>query len=189
MGEPLDRFFGESRVLVNLLQFSIFSARPEPLFVYLVREYRNRPTAAGALGLFDQFCAPQAPFRLRAVELLPPRELTLAAAVATIRAAVERSRVPPPPPVAGEDPPRPVRVPIPPAALFLRIEEALLTDPDGELARVAATFRPDQGPFENLPGGKLTPGQRAFVDGVWLKRVRPALLAAGFGRVGSLGQP
>jgi hypothetical protein len=42
--------------------------------------------------------------------------------------------------------------------------------------------------MENLPGGRLSAGQRAFVETVWRPRVRPQLVAAGFWRAANLGQ-
>lgn len=65
----------------------------------------------------------------------------------------------------------------------------MLADPVGPLAVLAASYDPSRGPIGNLPGGRMTPGQRGFVDAVWLRRVRPALVAAGFWRVGTIGQP
>ena len=172
---------------VDLLQFAVVSAQPEPVFACLAREYKFRPTAVGAVTLFDVFCAPGAPFRLRAGERLPPRDLSLGAAVGVVRAALEGAQAPHPPP--GEDPPQPPTVPIPPSHLFAALDDFIRSDPAGPLTVLAATYDPELGPFGNLPGGKMTAGQRAFVDTVWLRRVRPALVAAGFWRVATLGQP
>ncbi len=171
--------------LINLLQFALVSARPEAVFAFLVREYRLRPTAAGALALYDQFCAPAAPARLRADDLLPPRDPALAAAVAPVRAAVGRAAAF----VPTEDDPDPPAVPAPPNYLFDRVAAGVLADPDGPAAATAREFDPDRGPLGSLPGGRMTPGQRAWVETTWLRLVRPALVAAGFWRVATLGQP
>ena len=180
---------GGGKPLADLLQFAIISAQAEPVFVALAREYQFRSTAAGAVALYDVFCTPAAPFRLRADERLPPRDLALAAAVAPVRAALDRAAAPRPEPPPGEDPPPPPVVPIPPRYLFDAVAEFVRADPTGPWATIAAGYDPDAGPFGNLPGRRMTPGQRVFVDTVWMRRVRPALVAAGFWRVASLGQP
>jgi hypothetical protein len=71
--------------------------------------------------------------------------------------------------------------------LFDVVVAFLRAEADGVLQRVARTFDPTLSPAENLPGGKMSQAQRTFVDNVWRPRVRPALVAAGFWRVGTVG--
>jgi hypothetical protein len=171
--------------LIDLLQFALVSARPELVFAFLVREYRTRPTAAGAVALYDQFCAPHAPARVRADDALPPRDPALPAALAPVRAAVERAAAFRPTADVADPPP----VPIPPKYLFDRAAALVLADPDGPAAACGREFDPDLGPLGSLPGGRRTPGQRVWSETNWCKLARPALVAAGFWRVAALGQP
>jgi hypothetical protein len=181
-----------SREFLNFLQFAIVSGQPEPVFIHCVREYRFRPTTVAALGIFDHFCETNALWRLRETQFLPPLELTLANQIRMLREAFIASQQPLPSASLEEDEPSPVLPaanPMPPGNLFRTIETGLLSNSDGFLARLAATYDPALGPFENLPGGKMTSAQRLFVDQYWIRRIRPALVSAGFWRLASLGQP
>jgi hypothetical protein len=151
------------------------------MFVFLTGEFRFRATARGAVALYDQFLAPAAPARVSADDALPPRNPALPATVAPLRAAVNRLAAFLP----TEDAPDPPPVPIPAGYLFDSVAGAL----GGSVAALAAEFDPDKGPVMSLPGGRMTARQRTWVERVWCKQVRPALVAAGFWRVSSLGQP
>jgi hypothetical protein len=48
---------------------------------------------------------------------------------------------------------------------------------------VSATFDPQLTSEENLPGGKMTAGQRQFVEHVWQRIVKPRLTAGGFWQI------
>src|SRR4051812_4507840 len=85
---------GKARI--ELLRYCVMSITMEPLFLFLASEYRLRPPHAGALALFDVFCAAQSRARLAAYELLPPRELALAAEIARIRSRRDALQSPPP---------------------------------------------------------------------------------------------
>lgn len=169
------------KACVEFLQFSLFSARPDAIFVSLAREFRFRPTARGAVVLYDLFLTPGAPARVSANDALPPRNLALPATIVPLRAALERVAVFRP----TDETPDPPPLPIPPSYLFDSIADAL----HPSVTVIAAEFDPDKGPVGSLPGGRLTAGQRAWVENVWCKRVRPQLVAAGFWRVSSLSQP
>src|SRR4051812_6970326 len=80
---------------LDLLRYCVMSITMEPVFVFLASQYRLRPTHAGALALFDVFCAPQSRARLSAYELLPPRELGLAGDIAQIRSRWDALQSPP----------------------------------------------------------------------------------------------
>jgi hypothetical protein len=56
----------------------------------------------------------------------------------------------------------------------------------GQLREVGELYDPSLTPYENLPGRRMTPGQKAFVEHVWVPRVRPRLVAAGFRRVADI---
>jgi hypothetical protein len=170
--------------LLDLLQFSVCSMQLEPLFVVLAREYRQAATAARALALYDVFCSPAAPARIRAAAVLEPFDLRLARAISALRRQVEQSRQPP---SAEEGNPTPRPIPLPPPYLFAHVVEHLQQEEGGILQLIARDYDPAKSPVENLPGGRLSPGQRFFVDKVWHPRLRPALVAAGFWRVAAVG--
>lgn len=167
-------------VLVDFLQYCVLSVQPEPVFALLVREYRAAPTAARALALYDLFCAPGAPARIRAESALPPYDLRLPR-------GLDPLRQPPPPPAPEDEGARRTVPPGPPAYLFDYVVALLRQAPDDRLGAAGRQFDPGRTPLENLPGGRLSAGQRAFVENVWRPRVRPALVAAGFWRVATIG--
>src|SRR5262249_5604585 len=164
--------------LLELLSYSVYSEQTEPLFVFLVKEYRLAPTAAKALALYDVFCAESALGRIRADAVLPPRDLRLLRATAALRPV-------PVPEAAGDAPATPPAI-LPPGYLFDFVVEHLQQQADGPLASIAREYDPAASPTENL-GGRLNASQRYFVDKVWQPRLRPQLIAAGFWRVGTVG--
>jgi hypothetical protein len=167
---------------LRLLDYSVYSVRLDLVFAFLVTEYRVRPTAVRALALYDGFCAPGAPGRVRAEAVLPPRHLSLAGAIERVRRSVADAEHGV---TDGLETPKPV--PIPPRDLFDGVL-AVVTAPDHEtVQRVRDAYDPDRSPLENLPGGRMTEGQRAFVERVWRARLRPALARAGFARVSTVG--
>jgi hypothetical protein len=169
---------GKARV--ELLLYSVLSVQLEPLFLCLVQDYQVRPTADRAGVLFDVFLAASAPARVRAEAVLPPRDPRLEAALRPWR---DRQAAAPEPTLPGER----RLVLLPPRDLFDGISAYLRKQADGPLQQIARTYDPERTPHENLPGGKLSAGGRHFLDNVWKPRVRPMLVAAGFGRVSSLG--
>lgn len=176
------------KTLHDLLSFAVYSVRPDGLFVFLAHEYHLRPTAAAAVALYDLFCAPGSPARLSVDTVLPPQDPRLAAALAPIRFGLDRSLAPPPDPLPEDPPWEPAMPPLPPNYLFSGLAERLLNDPVGQVVALSSEFDPDRGPFGSLTGGKLSSGQRAFAEQVWRRRVQPALVAAGFWRVATVGQ-
>ena len=163
------------------LRYCVLSMNMEPMFVFLAQEYRLRPGHAAALALFDVFCARQASARLRAYELLPPRELLVEAAIAGIRAQWTQMQSPEPPDEASA-----IRLATPSRNLFDAIVRGVLQDANGPLARVSSTYDPALTPEENLPGGKMSEGQRHFVENVWHPIVKPRLVAAGFWQIATV---
>ena len=63
--------------LIDLLEFCVISVRMDPVFVFLAGEFRARPTAQGAVALYELFCARDAPARLSALRALPPYDLVV----------------------------------------------------------------------------------------------------------------
>ena len=79
--------------------------------------------------------------------------------------------------------------PSPPAAdraLFDGLMKSMWADPDGALRRAERDYDPSLTPEANLPGGRMTPAQRIFVNDVWRPRVRPLLVDAGFWQLSSI---
>jgi len=160
------------------LRYCVLSFSMEPMFVFLVEEFRLRPGHAAALALFDVFCARQAPARLPADEWLPPRELLVEAKIARIRAQWTQMQLPEPP-----DEESAIAVATPSRDLFDAIVHGVKQDAQGRLARLSSTYDPALTPEENLPGGKMTAGQRQFVENVWHPILKPRLVRAGFWRI------
>ena len=181
--------------LIQFLHYCVYSVELAPIFVLLARDYRMRPTVSGALALHTNFCAIGAPARIKANPVLAPRNFQLdqlilrtttqqrifdeaqqqqKEAEADVVANTAGRRGPPPP--------------SPVIFLFDDIVAHVRGDLDGPLHSVARAFDPTCGPMQNLPGGRLNVGQRAFVENVWRPRVRLQLVAAGFWRAADLGQ-
>jgi hypothetical protein len=180
--------------LIRFLHFCVYSVEMAPLFVALAKEYRFRPTVPGALALYECFCAQDAPARIRADVVLWPRDMRLERMISRLRqevqifeAAVQASS----PAEGAESSGTRRRTPPPPAPvvfLFDHVVEHLAGEGAGTLDTAARAFDPAREPMENLPGGRLTAGQRAFLENVWRPRIRPRLVSAGFWRAANLGQ-
>ena len=78
-------------------------------------------------------------------------------------------------------------VAIPAKYLFDAVIAAVTSDVREVVRRIRETYDPALEPLENLPGGKMTAGQRMFVERVWRPQLRPYLVQAGFTRVASIG--
>ncbi len=156
---------------IQLLRYAVISFTPEPLFIFLAREFALRPTPSATLALYDGFCAVDALARLSVSAVLPPMDLRLVNPVRALREAAAAGQAPSTTQYRNT---------------FDHIVAALRADPDGRLARVARTYDPKLTPQENLPGGKMNEVQRHFVDAVWKPRLRPLLVAAGFWQLSSI---
>jgi len=173
---------------LNLIRFGVISATVEPVFLFLVSEFRLRPTATAAHALYDAFCAPQAPARLATLEALPPRDLRLLTAIGAFSDAHSGARemhdV-----THTESPPssRTVVANTPGRNLFDPLVSALWAQPEGVLQRLERDYDAALSPEANLPGGRQSAAQRNFVDRVWCGRLRPRLVAAGFWQLSSIG--
>lgn len=170
--------------LIGLLRFCVKSVKMGPLFAFLVREYRLQPTHIRALTLYDLFCAPAAPARLRAPDVLPPRDYRLVSAITPLREQWVRAQAP-----VEEDEEEASRtsgVTVPLRSLFDFVVTAIEKDPKGNVADIRANYDPALTPEQNLPHGRMSASQRTFVDNVWMPNVRPRLVAAGFRRLSSI---
>ena len=143
--------------LIDFLDYCVRSIQTDPLFLFLVREYRNGPTAAKARALFELFCARTAPGRISVARSLPPYDLRL-----------EKSLQPPAPA-------------LPPKYLFDFVAAELGKDSPSFVN--IRRYKPHLTPLENLPDGKMSSVQRHFVQNVWQPIIRPQLIAAGFWRI------
>lgn len=173
---------GQARI--DLLKFCVMSIAMEPVFLFLAAEYRLRPTHAGALALYDVFCDPGSAARLRTYELLPPRELALAAEVARLRERWTAMQAPPPEEDAEQEPRT-----IPAGAgrtLFDTLVRGVSADASGRIKALGAAYDPSLSAAENLPGGRMNPAQRSFVDNVWQPFARPRLASAGFWQIATV---
>ena len=171
---------GERRI--TLLRYCVMSMNMEPMFVFLASEYRMRPTHAGALALYDVFCTQEAPARLDAYELLPPRELRIDATISRIRDQWRQMQLPEAP-----DPEAAIAIATPARDLFDVIVRGVREDARGRWAKVSATFDPQLTAQENLPGGKMNAGQRHFAEKVWHGIAKPQLVRAGFWQIATVG--
>jgi hypothetical protein len=166
---------------IALLRYCVMAVTMEPVFVFLTQEYRLRPTHAAALALYDVFCAPDAPARIKARAALPPRNLALVAAIRGIRQQWDY--------LQGAGPLREdagVSITTPYRNLFDPIARSVQSDAEGAFARLELSFDPELSPQENLPGGRMNAGQRHFVEKLWQPLVRPRLVAAGFWRIANI---
>jgi hypothetical protein len=152
----------------------------EPVFVFLVQEYRLASSADKARALWEIFCQENAPARLDVPEVLPPRNSRLLTALRPMLSL---------PTAAGATggtaltPARPA--PIPPHFLFDFIAEEIRSASPA-FAKVTRRYKPSRTPIENLPGGKMSATQRQFVERVWEPVLRPKLVRAGFWRLATV---
>jgi hypothetical protein len=170
---------GERRIA--LLRYCVMSVAMEPVFVFLTQEYRLRPTHVAALALYDVFCSREALAKISALAALPPRNLQLQATVESIRAQWAQLQSPP-----QTDERSDPAITTPHRNLFDRVAEAVVNDPTGHFAAVASRYDRRLAPLQNLPGGKMNPAQRYFVDRVWRPLARPRLVAAGFWQIANI---
>jgi hypothetical protein len=207
------------RGLVDFLEYCVLARQLDPIFVFLANEYRLQPTIPGAIALYDTFCPPNAPARLDAVDVLPPRnlglqqqverlrrqwdltqQLTQQPAAAAVDAPTNGTEEDPQEEAAELDNPPDVQEGngelddtgdwiIPTIVPPRELFDFVVRRLEASLNQVGANFDPQRSPLENLPAGQLNEGQRSFVENVWKRQVRPHLVASGFRRVANIGGP
>ena len=169
---------------MGLLEFCVISVKLDPVFAFLVGEFQMHPAAAKAIALYDVFCAPGSRARISVIEALPPRNLQLQEAVEKLRKGYQAARCAESGDAGLEDssiaPPEPL-----PEKYFFDAVAARVWQ-GRELQSVAESFDPARTPQDNLPNGRLTDGQRLFVDKLWEPTLRPYLVSAGFRRIANI---
>lgn len=167
MAVDLDNVFAAGgQDLVDVLNYCARSVQMDPVFAFLVHDYRLLPNPGKAIALYDTFIAPGAPARLDASDLLPPRDLSLAKQIETLRRS---------------------RTPVTPGKwIFDALDQHVRNNRRGAIARIKRRYNFKLTPTENLPGKKMTASQRQFVDQVWQPRIRPVLVSAGFRRIANI---
>src|SRR4051812_20378528 len=144
--------------LLQLLDYCVRSIQMDPLFLFLVRDFRLAPTLPKAVALYEIFCAPKSLGRISVEESLPPRDFRLQEALRPLRlnwTRVEATRL-----FDEEN-----RVPaiLPPRQLFdFVVSEVEKQSP--AMRRIERRYKPTQSSIENLTGGKMSEAQRHFVD-------------------------
>ncbi len=189
----IETFFDRGgRDLIDLLEYCVISLRKDILFHYLVRQYRQRPTAGGAVAMYDMFCAADAPARISAANVLAPKDMRLEQAMVPFRqsllscAADEVVSDNVASDHAATEPRRPMVDPFPPKYLFDPVVQSLMASSDTQWQDVESHYDPSITPHANLPDGRMTANQRLFVDRIWTPVVRPRLVAAGFWRIATV---
>lgn len=184
MSVDIDSVFRRGgRELVDLLEYLVLSFQMDPVFLFLVGEYRFQPTAYRAVALYDVFCAPRAEARLSAVDSIPPRGIRLQQEIDSIRGARERNTEPRSEALAPQLGPPMMAA----KYLFDSVENELRTQTAvASMAAIAAGYDPELTAHQNLPSGRMTPGQRLFVERIWEPKLRPYLVAAGFRRIANI---
>ncbi len=173
-------FFRGGEELIALLDYSVRAMHRDVLFEFLVREYRQQPTSSKAVALYDAFCAPLAPARLGAPEVLPPVANQLEAALQPFQANLSQAEAAR---INGTLVPPPL---LPPRYLFDSVA-AYVRQRSVAWEEVSRLYNPDLSPIKNLPEGRMNATQRHFVEKVWEPKLRPYLVSAGFRRVASIG--
>lgn len=177
MSIDINEFFQRGgRELVDLLEHVVLSVNMDALMLYLIREYRFQPRAKAAIALHDVFCAAGAPARISELSVIPPKEFRIDRSIAAFR-------TPETPSSSGNESEVDFQ---PPCYLFDPIAHQLTSGPATRIAKLEQSYQPERTPVENLPGGQMSAGQRAFVNGVWTPSVRPYLVSAGYWRVATI---
>jgi hypothetical protein len=169
--------------LIDLLDYCVKSMQMDPLFLFLVQEYRNAPTALKAVALYDLFCAAQAVAKVSAAEALPPFNGRMQEVIMPIKVSI--GALPPVPANPDSQSQEIRRLILPPKYLFDSVASAVQACSES-LVQIERQYDPHRTPVENLPDGKMTIAQRHFVDKVWQPAIRPRLVDAGFWRVASV---
>lgn len=183
--DAYDVFRRGGRNLIDFLEYCVISIQMEPIFAFLVHEYRSHPTIERALALYNVFCDPRGLARLKVYHALPPRNLRLVQAIEPLQRQWEQDHA-----SVQEENEEDVsmsRILNPGKHLFDFLVDQIETGSDNLVLTAASQFDPQLTPAQNLPGGKMTPSQIMFVEKVWQTRVRPQLVAAGFRRIGNVG--
>jgi hypothetical protein len=165
--ETLDR---RSKGTLDFLDYCVRSTQLDPLFVFLVQEYRVNPTIAKAVALFHTFCAPAAPAKVSVEADFEQMQRTMRPITVSwtrMQAALVFG------PGQGA-PPMP-----PPTWLFDGLAEKIMRA--GIVGKLKSAYQARIDPSEE--GNRV---QQHFVEKIWQPIIRPHLVAAGFWRIAEL---
>ena len=176
-----DTFARGGKELIDLLEYCVFSVQMDLIFLFLTEEYRRQPEDRKAIALYDVFCASNSPAWVSARSRLPPLDLRVQIAIQPLKE--RRDRIDSDQQAGSELAMPPV---MPGSFLFDTITRELRERPDSPLTKIGEHYNPALTPLQNLPGGKMTASQQAFVDRAWGPELRPYLVAAGFRRIANI---
>ena len=168
MLETLER---RGRGTLDFLDYCVRSMQLDPLFVYLVQEYRSNPTIPKAVALFHTFCSPAAPAKIS----VDSEDAQMESAMRPITVSWTRMQAAL---VFGPGNAAPPMAP--PASLFDELAERIMCT--GVFTKLKRRYRADLGCLRNV-----TRVQRHFTEKIWQPIIRPHLVAAGFWRVDEIG--
>lgn len=184
--DVLQVFKSGGRERIDLLEYCVLSVNTDALFLFLVQEYQQRPTADAAVAIHAMFCAAGSPATISSRTLLPPKDMRLENSIAPLRNNLLQRHQQLSEAGVDEDPPEPSPAMLPPRYLFDFLIPAITQGGDSAIAKLGRGYNPALTPHANLPGGRLSDGQRAFVDNIWTPIVRPTLVSAGFWRIATI---
>jgi len=176
------------QVRVDLLRYAVKAVILEPLVLFVVNEYRLRPSVAAALAIYDAFSAQTAIARVDAAAKLPTRDLRLTATVRALRAQADafNEAMKFAQGKADEDSNGVTAVlPTVDRGLFNSLIVSLWEQPQGALQRMEQEYDETLTPEQNI-GQRLSASQRNFVSQVWRPQLRPMLVEAGFWQLSSI---
>lgn len=162
--ETLDR---RSKGMLDFLDYCVRSMHLDPLFVFLVQEYRINPTIPKAVALFHTFCAPAAPARVS----VEPDEEQMQRSMRPITVSWTRMQAALVFGPGNAAPPMP-----PPSSLFDSLVDRIMRA--GIIGKLKRAYQEREQEPEN--SNRV---QQHFVDKIWQPIIRPHLVAAGFWRI------
>lgn len=165
-------FDWQERDSADFLEFCVRSAEMDPVFVCLARDYRESPTICKAVALYDIFCAPASPAKVRADNFLPPKDMRIENAMRPIKLNWTRMQA-----ALVFGPPATISLVEPPETLFDAICEHL--EKSDAVRNTQKRYEAQQKRKRGVTS-RLNAFQRHFVERIWHPIIRPHLVAAGF---------
>ena len=161
-----------NREMDQFLEFCVSTGEMEAVFLHLVEEYRAAPAISKAVALYDIFCAPCAPAKVRADAVLPPNDMRIQNAMRPIKLNWTRMQAAfvfgPTTHISNTPPPR---------SLFDALARHIAKS--GDFQNIKARYRAwlSDGNSDDTPSNEV---QRHFLERIWQPIIRPHLVAAGF---------
>ena len=160
MVETLER---RGKGTLDFLDFCVRSMQLDPVFVFLVQEYRINPTVPKAVALFHTFCAPVALAKVSTE--VEDQQIQIAMRPITVTWTRMQAAL-----VFGPGNSAPALAP--PSTLFDALAQKIMRC--GILGKLRRDYR---------AGLKMNRVQEHFVEKIWQPIIRPHLVAAGFWRI------